>query len=221
MMRSALMTRSRKQQDKPQVWRANTRPLLLIALTGLIGGGIGVFPVIAQAALYRWTAPNGDLHYSDNMPSSQAERGYDLINPLTGDVLKHFDRAKTPQEIAAEAAAKQARIAAIKAQEEQARKDQALLDLYSSTDDLIRARKQRLVELDALINQAQDALKRTQERMLSTHSSEALAAQRDAIQLRKNLAELNDRRDDTVMQFARDANRLQQLLANKNTLEGK
>ncbi|MHB9022100.1 MAG: DUF4124 domain-containing protein [Halothiobacillus sp.] len=208
------MTRSRKQQEKPQVWRANTRPLLLIALTGIMGG-VGAFPSIAQAELYRWTAPNGDLHYSDNMPSSQAERGYDSINPLTGEVLKHFDRAKTPQEIAAEATAKQARIAAIKAQEDQARKDQALLDLYSSTDDLIRARKQRLVELDALINQAQDALKRTQERTLSTNSSEALAARRDAIQLRKNLAELNERRDEAVGQFARDANRLQQLLANK------
>jgi len=166
----------------------------------------------AQADLYRWTTPNGSIHYGDNMPSSQAEHGYDLINPATGEVLKHFDRAKTPAEIAAEAAAEQARLAAIKAQEDQARKDRVLLALYTSMDDLNRARKQRLSELDALISQTRDSLKRTQARTLSPTPAEALAAQRDVIQLRKNLADLEDRRDVADAQFARDEHRLQQLL---------
>ncbi len=169
----------------------------------------------AQADLYRWTTPNGTIHYSDNMPSSQVERGYDLINPATGEVLKHFDGAKTPAEIAAEVAAEKARLAAIKADEDQARKDHVLLALYPSIDDFNRARKQRLFELDTLLSQTREALKRTQARTLSSTPSDTLAAQRDVIQLRKNLADLADQRDADETQFARDEHRLQQLLTKK------
>lgn len=195
------------------------RPSIKIAQIGLLGLVLVVIGAhAAQADLYRWTTPNGTIHYSDNMPSSQAEQGYDLINPVTGEVLKHFDRAKTPAEIAAEQAAEQARLAAIKAEEDQARKDRVLLALYSSMDDLNRARKQRLSELDALISQTRESLKRTQARTLSPAPSEALAAQRDVIQLRKNLADLEDRREVAHVQFARDEHRLQELLAKKPPL---
>jgi len=169
----------------------------------------------AQADLYRWTTPNGTIHYSDNMPSSQVERGYDLINPATGEVLKHFDGAKTPAEIAAEVAAEKARLAAIKAQEAQATKDRTLLDLYSSPDDLLRARKQRLAELDALIKQTQESISRTFKRSLSHNADDALIAQKDGVQLRKNLASLEDERDRASQQFAQDEHRLQQLLTKK------
>ncbi len=176
---------------------------------------IGISAQSAFADLYRWTSPNGDVHYSDNMPSSQAEHGYDLINPATGAVLKHFNRAKTREEIAAEVAAEQARQASIKAEEDQARKDRVLLALYATMDDLNRARKQRLSELDALIGQTRESLKRTQDRSLSATPAEALAAQRDVIQLKKNLADLEDRRDVARAQFASDEHRLLQLLAKK------
>ena len=101
------------------------------------------------------------VHYGDNMPSSQAMEGYDLINPSTGEVIRHIDRAKTPQELAAEAAAKAAAKQAAekkRAEEEaQAQRDHMLLDLYSTTDDLERARKQRLEEIDGLIKQTENA----------------------------------------------------------------
>jgi hypothetical protein len=185
------------------------KPLVLACASMVL---IGLAAPAAEADLYRWTSPNGEVHYGDNMPSSQAEHGYDLINPATGEVLKHFDRAKTPQEIAAEAAQEQARRAAIKAQEDQARRDRVLLELYGSLDDLERARKQRIAELDALIQQTKDSIKRTWTRTQSQNAQEALAAQKDSIQLRKNLADLEDRRDATVAQFAQDSHRLQQLL---------
>ena len=158
------------------------------------------------------------VHYGDNMPSSQAMEGYDLINPSTGEVIRHIDRAKTPQELAAEAAAKTAAEQAAekkRAEEEaQARRDHMLLDLYSNTSDLERARAQRLDEIDGLIKQTQNALDRANERSKHAQaSSEQQAAFRDMLQLRKNLFDLQERRNDTSKRFDEDLRRFEQLQA--------
>lgn len=218
MMRFGLMidrTRSHTALSGLGAKYPPARRMVALSLVALLLTGLSTQSALAD--LYRWTSPNGDMHYSDNMPSAQAERGYDLINPATGEVLKHFKPAKTPAEIAAEQAAKQARLAASKAQAEQAQKDQMLLSLYSSAADLIRARNQRLAELDGLIQQNQDAISRAWKRGLSHNAEEASAAQKDGAQLRQNLATLEDQRDRTARQFAQDEQRLNQLLAKKPT----
>lgn len=171
---------------------------------------------VANADLYRWTTKDGMVHYGDNMPSSQAMDGYDLINPSTGEVIRHIDRAKTPQELAAEAATKTAAAQAAekkRAEEEaQARRDHMLLDLYSNTSDLERARTQRLSEIDGLINQTQNALDRANERSKHAQSkSEQQAAFRDMLQLRKNLFDLQERRRETSKRFDEDLRRFEQL----------
>lgn len=89
-----------------------------------------------------------------------------------------------------------------------------LLDLYSNTSDLERAKSQRLSEIDGLIKQTQNALDRAIERSQSAQSSsEQKAAFKDMIQLRKNLFDLQERRDETVQRFDEDLRRLEQLLA--------
>nr|WP_290679619.1 DUF4124 domain-containing protein [Halothiobacillus sp. 15-55-196] len=172
------------------------------------------FVSVAHADLYRWTTRDGMVHYGDNMPSSQALDGYDLINPTTGEVIRHIDRAKTPQELAAEAAAKAADEKKQAEEVAQAQRDHMLLDLYSNTSDLERARAQRLGEIDGLIKQTRNALDRANERSKHAQaSSEQKAAFKDMIQLRKNLFDLQERRDETVQRFDEDLRRLEQLLA--------
>ncbi|WP_081441071.1 DUF4124 domain-containing protein [Halothiobacillus neapolitanus] len=178
------------------------------------------FVSVAHADLYRWTTKDGMVHYGDNMPSSQALEGYDLINPATGEVIRHIDRARTPQELAAEAAAKTAEEKKRAEEVAQAQRDRMLLDLYSNTSDLERARKQRLDEIDALIKQNQNALDRANERSKHAQaSSEQKAAFKDVIQLRKNLFDLQERRDETSKRFAEDLQRLEQLQAKGKPLD--
>lgn len=176
------------------------------------------FVSVAHADLYRWTTKDGMVHYGDNMPSSQAMDGYDLINPSTGEVVRHIDRAKTPQELAAEAAAKKAEEQAAEKkrteEEAQARRDHMLLDLYSNTSDLERAKSQRLSEIDGLIKQTQNALDRAIERSKHAQaSSEQKAAFKDMLQLRKNLFDLQERRNETAKRFDEDLRRFEQLQA--------
>ncbi|ANJ67408.1 hypothetical protein A9404_08460 [Halothiobacillus diazotrophicus] len=179
---------------------------LLAGLMGLI-----LSPLVAEAELYRWTTPDGRLHYGDNMPSGQAAHGYDIINPATGAVIRHIDRAKTPEELAAAAAEERKREEAAKAAEEQAQKDRVLLQLYASRADIERARSQRLAEVNAQIKQVEDALKRADVRARSDQPSEVASANRDIVQLRKNLAELYGVREDVTRQFDHDLKRFDEL----------
>lgn len=184
-------------------------------------GVLGVFlllmllPGRASAEMYRWTTPDGAIHFGDSMPSSQAARGYEIIDPQSGDVIRQIHPAKTPQELAAEAAAKQAAAEQAEAAAEQARQDQMLLDLYSSTADIKRARDQRLGELDAQIKQMMAALMRASVRSRSSNPTEAESAGRDLAQLRKNIADLNGVRDAAARQFDRYLQRYKILTAHK------
>lgn len=180
--------------------------------------GTLLMPVLAEAELYRWTTPDGQIHFGDNMPSSQAERGYDIINPATGVVIRHINRAKTPDELAAEAAAEQKRQEEAKAAADQARKDQVLLQLYSNKADIERARAQRMAEVNAQITQLKNALNRAEVRGRSEKPSEVAAAAHDVDQLRKNLADLYGVHDDVVRQFDHDLRRFDELTKHKSAV---
>lgn len=186
--------------------------LLAVVLTGLI-----LAPEVAEAELYRWTTPDGRIHFGDNMPSSQATRGYDVINPGTGEVIRHVERVKTPAELAAAAAAEEKRHADAAAAAEEAKKDEILLQLYSNTSDIERARKQRMAEVNAQIKQVENALKRAERRSLSDKPSEVASAAKDITHLRKTLADLYGTRDEVVRQFEHDLKRFEQLTAQPKT----
>lgn len=186
--------------------------ILAVVLTGLI-----LVPEVAEAELYRWTTPDGRIHFGDNMPSSQAARGYDVINPATGEVIRHVERAKTPAELAAAAAEEEKRHADAAAAAEKAKKDEILLQLYSNTSDIERARKQRLAEVNAQITQVENALKRAERRSLSDKPSEVTSASKDVTHLRKTLADLYGTRDEVVRQFEHDLKRFEQLTAQPKT----
>lgn len=188
------------------------RAALLAGVMGLI-----LSPLVAEAELYRWTTPDGRLHYGDNMPSGQAEHGYDIINPATGEVIRHIDRAKTPEELAAAAAEERKREEAAKAAEEQAQKDRVLLQLYASRADIERAQSQRMAEVNAQVKQVEDALRRAEIRARSDQPSEVASANHDMAQLRKNLADLYGVRDDVKKQFDHDLKRFDQLTAAKKS----
>ncbi len=186
------------------VWRAGLGVVLI--------AGVGLSPALAET--YRWVTPDGAMHYGDAMPSNQALRGYDIIDPSTGSVLKHIDRAKTPQELQAMEDQKAAAAKKAEADAVQARHDRMLLDLYASVNDIRRVRDHRIAELDAQIKQAKEALVRNEVRGKGS-LADAPSALKDSLQIRQNIATLEDRRDRVAQQFDADMARFEQLKPSK------
>ncbi|HEU4663234.1 MAG TPA: DUF4124 domain-containing protein [Dokdonella sp.] len=130
---------------------------------------------------YKWRDEQGNLHYSDSVPAEAAKFGYDVVSP-GGIVVKHVDRAKTSEELAA------AKAAALKAEAEQriaeqrARDDEQLLGNYPREEDLRHAQQQQLDMLNQQIKSSQVSL-RNQEQSLAELLDRAAEAERTGKEL--------------------------------------
>lgn len=131
----------------------HARILCLAAAITLAGSAVA----IEAGHRYKWKDAEGLVHYSDNLPSEALQVGYDVINPQ-GLIVKHVDRAKTPEELkAADEAAKKAAIARQEA-EQQAKADQQMLAAYTSEKDLRTAQQAQLDMIDQSIKATQISL---------------------------------------------------------------
>lgn len=190
-----------------------SQPVLLrtVSLAALLS--FLCFSATANADMYRWVGQDNQVHYGDTLPPSQSGRGYEVINPATGEVTQTVAPAKTQAQLAAEAAAKKAQEADAAKQAEQERQDQILLNLYSSVDDIKRARNTRLDDISRQIEQLQGAIKRAKQRANDTSLSEG--ARRDALNdarnMQQNVDQLNEKHDQTVLQFDRTIKRFKDI----------
>jgi hypothetical protein len=114
---------------------------------------------------YKWTDADGNLHYSDALPTEAVKYGYEIVN-AQGVVVKRVDRPKTPEERRA-AKAEIAKAQAAKTEAEtRVRSDQQLLAAYPTEADLKRAQHQQSEMLDQNLNSARISLQ-SQEKALS------------------------------------------------------
>jgi len=103
------------------------------------------------ADIYRYTDGDGKTVLSrQGVPSEYIGKGYQVLNEQ-GRVIKTVPRAPSPEEREQLQKQKQAE----KAQRD---KDERLLRLYSTVDDVERTKQNKLREFDALIEQTQDEL---------------------------------------------------------------
>lgn len=122
---------------------------------------------------FRWTDATGIPHFSDTLTSDALRFGYDVIDSK-GNVLKHVERQRTPEELlAAEAAAEAAR----KAQQEKL-SGQRMLAAYPTEQDLVAARQAQLDSIDHNIHMAANSLG-VQERGLSDLLAQAASYDHD------------------------------------------
>ncbi|MDJ0655555.1 MAG: DUF4124 domain-containing protein [Xanthomonadales bacterium] len=117
---------------------------LLLALGG---------PAQAQK-LYKWVDKDGNVHYSDQVPPDQVDQARQELNEQ-GVVVDRLDRAKTDEELAAEAAALRVQLEQMAAMQRQATEDRKVLAQYAGEQDIIRIRDQRIETLDRQIQSAQ------------------------------------------------------------------
>jgi hypothetical protein len=106
---------------------------------------------------YKWRDGQGNLHYDDALPDEALKFGYDVIN-ASGIVVKHVDRPRTAEELAADKALSEKVATAKRAQEDQLRKDQQMLAAYPSEQDLQNAQREQLAVIDQTVEATQASL---------------------------------------------------------------
>jgi hypothetical protein len=123
-----------------------------------------LLPVVASAAeLYRYVDDKGTTVLSrQGVPPEHISKGYEVLNDQ-GRVIQVIPPAPSPEEMK--------RILADKAR---ASSDAQLLRLYSTPDDVERARQRKLAELDGLIGVARNNLQsvRTQQANLQSQAAD-------------------------------------------------
>ena len=114
---------------------------------------------------YKWTDGEGNLHYSDALPPEAVKFGYEVVNPQ-GVVVRHVDRARTPEEKAAAKADIAKAQAAKDTADARARNDKQMLAAYPTEDDLKRAQHQQSEMMDQNLTSARISLQ-SQEKSLA------------------------------------------------------
>ena len=110
---------------------------LIFALLGLCAGSAAAW---ADSPTYKWVDDQGVTHYGDSIPPQYAQKESTVLNK-EGVPIGHNAAAKTPAEVAAEAAAKE-QLA------HQKQHDTFLLNTYTSVKDIEQLRDERLQQIN-------------------------------------------------------------------------
>lgn len=181
------------------------------------------------AELYRYRDDNGVLVLGNSIPPKYAAKGYTVLSP-TGRVIRVVPRQLTPAEIAERDRKRAKEEAERKALAERYASDAELLRLYSSAEDLERARDRKLADIEALISTTRGNIQRLK---IQKHNLELRAAELErsgsevSSELIKNLsaidAQIRDKEDEIAArlreqetvraQFSEDLQRFRQLRA--------
>jgi len=128
-----------------------SRTYLQLIMTSLL---LGTLSLPAGAAIKCWTNKDGVRECGDKVPPEYSQTGHQELSKQ-GLVKEEQQRARTDEELAAEAA-KTAALAAEKLQKaEQAKQDTILLETFSSVEDIELVRKERLRAIDSSIKLAE------------------------------------------------------------------
>jgi hypothetical protein len=146
---------------------------------------LAAFP--AWAKTYKWVDEHGVTHYGDSIPAQYAGSGKSELSSK-GLVIKKTAPAITPEERKGmeETAAQQK----VEAQQklEQSRKDTALLDTYTSEQEIDLSRDRNLQQEDVVVQTLQMQIKSAQKK-LDKHKLQAAAMARGKKPVPPDLAE--------------------------------
>ena len=109
---------------------------------------------IAAAGLYKWTDEHGGVHYSDHIPPEAADKGTVVLDKQ-GRQVKKIEPAPSPAELKAREAEDERQKAIAKAKDERTRKDVALLQSYTSAEEIDFARTRALSAVEAQLKSAE------------------------------------------------------------------
>lgn len=124
-------------------------------LAALIAGL--AFSLPASAKMYKWVDDQGVTHYGETIPPEYANKDRAELNKAGRTVKKQ--EVLTPEERRASEEKNAEKRAEEKAALEQKRRDKALVNTYSNSNEIDLARNRNLQQLDARINSINSQLK--------------------------------------------------------------
>lgn len=129
-------------------------------------------PAPSEARFYRWVDDQGVVHYTDQIPPNQVDKGHTALSEQ-GVPLGTVPPAQTLEELQRERELKRLRAEQERLLEQQRAADRVLLNSFRSVDDLIMARDGKLASVDVVIGVARGNIRREQERMAQLRSEAA------------------------------------------------
>ena len=168
--------------------RPRTSPAAPSLLQRVVCGMLCLMLVAPAAAqrLYRWVDDEGNVHYTDSMPPSQAGKAHSEMSEH-GMRLREVPPAKTLEEMERERELERLREQQARLIEAQKAADEVLLRAYRSVDDLIMARDGRLAGLDVRLQIDKEIIDRQQKR-LDDLRAQAAKRKRDGRPVDRKLA---------------------------------
>jgi len=142
----------------------------------LVAAVLGLAVVGAYGALYKWVDEKGRVQYSDKPPTEKDKSGVQMSN--RGIVLKKIDGGLTPEQKKAQ----EEELARKKAEEqkaaEQRRQDHALLQSFTSVQEIDMKRDREVQALEAMITNLRGQEKTVTERLADERKRAESYAQR-------------------------------------------
>jgi chromosome segregation ATPase len=121
---------------------------------GLVLSALVLAASVAHAATYKWVDDQGVVHYTDKMPPEAINKGSIELNKQ-GVPIKKNDPALTPEQRRTREAEEERARQVAKAREEIQRKDRALMQSYTTEDEIDLSKKRALGTIDGQIQSAQ------------------------------------------------------------------
>lgn len=205
----------------------------ILRLTFLLSCIVASQSVIAE--IFKWTDEKGRIHYGDQLPEEQVEKGHNELTK-SGVTAKSVDRNKTAQERARDDEQKskieQEKAMRLEKERDQAVRDRALLETYFNETDLIRMRDQRIATIEGTIKLTQANLESIQsqvkrlEQEVSTHPENSDIRKKSELKLgdaksqeasfAKFITHKRDEQDEIRRQFDSDLARFRELRGEPN-----
>jgi hypothetical protein len=173
----------------------------------------------AAGSMFRWVDENGEVHYTDQIPPNQAERGHATMTDQ-GARRDVVGPAKTAEEIQREKELERQRAQQEVLLEQQKAADRTLLRTYRSVDDLLMARDGKLAALDVMIQVARGTIRRQQE-WLGKLRSEAADLERAGKPVPQRLTDSLEKSERTIREsYAMIVDREQEKAAVRQDFDG-
>ena len=132
-------------------------PVAVLLMLGVLGPALGDGP-----KTYRWTDESGIVHYTDQIPPNQVDKGHAELSKQ-GVRIDQVAPAQTIEEIQRERALDRHRAQQERLVDQQKAADRVLLRTFRSVDDLVMARDGKLAAIDVVIQVARGNIRRQQE----------------------------------------------------------
>lgn len=125
-----------------------------IACTSVLAFAALLFATPASPATFKWVDDKGVVHYSDKMPSDAVDKGSVELNKQ-GIPVKRIEPAPTLEQRRAKAAEEERQKQIAREREVVDRRDRALMESYTSEDEIELARSRALATIDTQVQSAQ------------------------------------------------------------------